>query len=315
MCTAVSYNSYDHYFGRNLDWEHSFGENIIIVPRNFEFCFKSENTIKNHYAILGVGIIKNDYPLYFDAVNEFGLCIAGLNFPDNATYFSHSDTKTNVTPYEFIPFVLSKCKTVHEAIEIIKNINFLNIAFSSDLPLSPLHWIISDHTVSITVEPIKSGVKIYNNPVGVLTNNPTFDIQLHNLNNYINISPYEPKDRFAKSITLSTYSRGMGAIGLPGDLSSQSRFVRATFVKSNIITDNQSESVSSFFHILSSVEMQKGCVITADKKAEHTIFSDCYDTQKGIIYFKTYNNANLLQFCMHNYNLEQNNLIMIKSDP
>ena len=78
MCTAISYKTSDHYFGRNLDWEFSFGEKITITPRNFKLRFKNQPDVKNHYAIIGMALTENNYPLYFDATNEHGLSIAGL---------------------------------------------------------------------------------------------------------------------------------------------------------------------------------------------------------------------------------------------
>lgn len=312
MCTAVSIGQENHYFGRNLDWDFSFGEKVIVTPRNFNFPLKKENPINKHYAIMGIGIVKNNYPLYFDAVNEHGLCIAGLNFPGNAEYFPLCDNKINITPYEFIPFILGGCKNVSDAVEVIKNINFLNIPFDRELPLTPMHWIVADKNESITVESLKDGVKIYKNPVGVLTNNPTFDIQLHNLNNYINISPYDPENTFAKALKLKIYSRGMGAIGLPGDFSSQSRFVRASFVKSNIISGiSKKEQINSFFHILSSVEMQKGCVVTKEEAYEYSVYSDCYDSKNKKLYLKTYGDTNILEFDLLNQNLDTDNLLVM----
>ena len=114
MCTAVSYRTKDHYFGRNLDLEMSYGERVIITPRKYEFRFLYEGTVSEHYAIIGMGIVKNDYPLYFDATNEAGLSIAGLNFPDNAIYYPNKQGFVNIASYELIPWILSKCKNIFE---------------------------------------------------------------------------------------------------------------------------------------------------------------------------------------------------------
>lgn len=312
MCTAISYKTKDHYFGRNLDWEYSFGEEVTIIPRNFELKFKKQPSITSHYAIIGMAITKNDYPLYFDATNEYGLSMAGLNFPSNATYHSHQNDKRNIAPYEFIPWVLCQCKSVEETISLINNINLLSEQFDEELSLTPLHFIISDKHQNITVEPLPDGIKIINNPVGVLTNNPTFEIQLHNLNNYMALSADEPKNTFNKFLDLSIYSRGMGGLGLPGDLSSQSRFVRAAFIKSNIISNStEDESVSTFFHILSSVEQQKGCVKTKEGNLEYTVYSSCCNTDKGIYYYKTYYENTIHKINIHDYNLDNKNLIHI----
>ena len=284
MCTAITYKTKDFYFGRTLDYEISYGDEVTITPRNYEFNFRHKQNIKNHYAIIGMAYVTENYPLYYEAVNEKGLGIAGLNFVGNAQYNKKIKGKDNITQFEFIPWILSQSTTVKEAKKLIEKINFLDEPFSTNLPLAQLHWIISDSIESITVEAVKDGIKIYENPVGVLTNNPTFDKQMFELNNYMNLSTKSPKNTFAKSLNLEKYSRGMGAIGLPGDLSSQSRFIRAAFVKMNSVSkEEEKESVSQFFHILNSVEQQRGCCELDDGIFEITIYTSCCNASKGII--------------------------------
>lgn len=248
--------------------------------------------------------------LYYEAVNEKGLGIAGLNFVGNAQYNKKIKGKDNITQFEFIPWILSQSTTVKEAKKLIEKINFLDEPFSTNLPLAQLHWIISDSIESITVEAVKDGIKIYENPVGVLTNNPTFDKQMFELNNYMNLSTKSPKNTFAKSLNLEKYSRGMGAIGLPGDLSSQSRFIRAAFVKMNSVSkEEEKESVSQFFHILNSVEQQRGCCELDDGIFEITIYTSCCNASKGIYYYTTYDNHQITAIDMHKENLNSENLI------
>lgn len=310
MCTAVTYKTKDFYFGRTLDYEFSYKEEITITPRNYQFQFKEKGLISNHYAIIGMAYIAENYPLYYDAINEKGLGMAGLNFVGNAYYNDKKKDKENVTQYEFIPWILSQCATTKEAKELIKNINLLNIPFNSQLPLAQLHWIISDSEESITVEAVKEGIKIYDNPVGVLTNNPPFDKQIFVLNNYINLSNKSPQNTFATNLNLQQYSRGMGAIGLPGDLSSQSRFVRASFVKMNSVSgESENESVSQFFHILNSVDQQRGCCQLDDGKYEITIYASCCNATKGIYYYTTYDNHQITAIDMHKENLDGSSLI------
>ena len=310
MCTAITYSTDNHYFGRNLDLEYSYKETVTITPRNYEFKFRKVQNIKKHYAIIGMAYVAEDYPLYYDAINEKGLGMAGLNFPGNADYKEEKEDKNNIAPFEFIPYVLSQCSNIKEVKELLKNINIALINFSNELPVSPLHWIISDKELSITVESVKEGIKIYDNPVGVLTNNPTFDIQMFNLNNYINLSTEKPINNFSKKLNLETYSRGMGAIGLPGDLSSASRFVKATFTKMNSISGNsESESISQFFHILGSVYQQRGCVHMGENKYEITIYSSCCNMDKGIYYYNTYENSQITGIDMYKENLESDKLI------
>ena len=274
MCTAITYYSKDHYFGRNLDLEYSYNETVTITPRNYTFKFRKEEAITRHYALIGMAYVVDDYPLYYDAINEKGLGIAGLNFPSNACYFDPKDDFDNIAPFEFIPWILSQCKNVLEARDLLGRINLSNENFSEQLPLSPLHWMISDKECSIVVEQVKSGLFVYDNPVGVMTNNPPFDMQLFGLNNYMNLSSSPAHNNFSEKLILDQYSRGMGAIGLPGDLSSASRFVRAAFTRMNSLSGpSEEESVSQFFHILSSVEQQRGCVKMGNNEYEITIYS------------------------------------------
>ena len=151
MCTAISYYSKDHYFGRNLDLEFSYHESVTVVPRNYPFKFRKVNAIDNHFAMIGMAFVVSDYPLFYDAINEKGLGMAGLNFPENAHYFPEKEGVDNITPFEFIPWILSQCATVDEAEKLISHINLLDENFSNDLPLSPLHWMISDSEKSIVV--------------------------------------------------------------------------------------------------------------------------------------------------------------------
>lgn len=310
MCTAITYKTKDFYFGRTLDYEISYGDEVTITPRNYEFNFRHKQNIKNHYAIIGMAYVTENYPLYYEAVNEKGLGIAGLNFVGNAQYNKKIEGKDNITQFEFIPWILSQSTTVKEAKKLIEKINLLDEPFSTNLPLAQLHWIISDSIESITVEAVKDGIKIYENPVGVLTNNPTFDKQMFELNNYMNLSTKSPKNTFAKSLDLDKYSRGMGAIGLPGDLSSQSRFIRAAFVKMNSVSkEEEKESVSQFFHILNSVEQQRGCCELDDGIFEITIYTSCCNASKGIYYYTTYDNHQITAIDMHKENLNSENLI------
>ncbi len=317
MCTAATYKTANHYFGRTLDWEFSFNEAVIITPRNFPFEFRKSHGLPTHHAIIGVAVISQNYPLYFDATNEKGLSMAGLNFPDNAIYRDPIDGMTNIAPFELIPLILGQCSTVGEAELMLKQINIVNISFNDDFGLSPLHWIVADSERSITVEPLAGGVKIYKNPVGILTNNPPFDFHMFNLCNYIGLSRNEPANLFSENLKLSPYSRGMGAIGLPGDLSSSSRFVKAAFTKMNAVSGNsEEESVSQFFHILGSVEQQRGCVCMGDGKYEFSLYTSCCNTDKGIYYYTTYENRQISGIDMKKENLNGNNLIsypMIKN--
>lgn len=305
MCTAATYLTKDHYFGRNLDYEHSFEKKIIITARNFPFTFRHSDPISTHYSIIGMGIISNNFPLYFDATNEAGLSMAGLLFPYYAYYHPVKEDCTNIASFELIPWVLSQCKTVSEAKALLKNISISDIDFSKELPTTPLHWIVADKSESITVESVKEGLFIYDNPTGVLTNSPPFPLQMFNLTNHMGISPLPLENNFSHKLTLSGYSRGMGTMGLPGDLSSASRFVRAAFTRLNSFSeDNEQSSVNQFFHILQSVYQTRGCVTTEEGIPETTQYCSCVNTDKGIYYYTTYDNGCINAVNMNNEDLD-----------
>ena len=310
MCTAATYKTKDFYFGRTLDYEFSYGDEITITPRNYEFNFRMGKKMENHYAIIGMAHVVGDYPLYYDAINEKGLGIAGLNFVGNAYYNDCADGKDNIAQFELIPWILCQCETVKEVRELLKNINITNEPFSEKFPLAQLHWIVADKNEAITVESMKDGLKVYDNPVGVLTNNPPFDKQMFELNKYMNLSSKLPQNNFSHKLNMEYYSRGMGAIGLPGDLSSQSRFVRVSFVKMNSVSgDDEKSSVSQFFHILNSVDQQRGCCDVGDGKYEITIYTSCCNASKGIYYYTTYNNHQITAVDMFKENLNEGNII------
>ncbi len=309
MCTVATYKTKDSYFGRNLDYEFAYAQTVTITPRAYPLEFRGGERAERHYAMIGMAYVQDGYPLYYDATNEHGLSVAGLNFPGNATYLPKSADKTNVAPFEFIPYVLNDCKTVRDVERKLRNVNLWSENFSEALPHSPLHWMISDRTESIVVEPLADGLKIYSDPVGVMTNNPTFDFHLINLTNYMSAGCDDPTNRFSDKLSLSPYSRGMGSIGLPGDLSSASRFVKAAFTKLNSVSgESESESVNQFFHISTSVEQQKGCCKVAGGW-EHTIYSSCCNVDKGIYYYTTYNNRRIVGVDMHSEDLGSSLLV------
>ena len=310
MCTSISFLTKDHYFGRTLDLEYSYDEKVVITPRNYPFEFRHQKPVNNHFAMVGMATVVNDFPLYYEATNEKGLSMAGLNFPDKTVYKDFDHQKNNICPFELIPWVLSKCESVEEAKELLYSTNVISADFSEELSSTPLHWMISDRDSSATIECVEEGLKIYYNPVHTLTNNPEFPMQVFNLNNYLNLTREEPETRFAEGFDFNKYSRGMGAVGLPGDNSSMSRFVRAVFTRLNSVSgNNENESVSQFFHILDAVSQVRGTVRAGDGFMT-TIYTSCCNTDKGIYYYKTYENSQISAVNINNENLDTNELII-----
>lgn len=306
MCTAITYHtSGGHYFGRNLDLDRSYDEAVAITPRNLPFAFRRAGTLQTHYAMVGMAHVADGYPLYYDAVNETGLSMAGLNFPASAVYQPEQAGRDNVTPFEFIPWLLGQCADLAQARQLLARVSLADIPFSDALPLAPLHWLIADQSGAIVAEPLAGGLKIHENPVGVLTNEPPFDYQMFHLNNHMQLTREAPRSSFAEGLELRPYCLGMGAMGLPGDLSSASRFVRAAFTRLNSVSGpSEEESVSQFFHILGAVAQTRGCARAGEDRYEITVYSSCCSMDRGVYYYTTYENSQISAVDLHREDLD-----------
>ncbi len=310
MCTSIAWNNGDLYIGRNMDISFEFDRRIVIVPRNYPFVFKEMPQINNHYAIMGAAMVANNYPLFAEAVNEKGLYMAGLNFPNMAAFSKSDKTKNNITANEFIAYILCSAQNIEQASELLKQINVTDIPFMPNLPIPSLHFIISDKSSSLVVECTKAGMHIFENKTGVLTNNPGFDMHMHNLNNYMHLSNKSPVNTMTTEIELNNYCMGLGALGLPGDYSSQSRFVKAYFLKANAFAQKtEPESVAQMFNMLSALAMVRGSVLDGDSY-DITAYSCCINADKGIYYYKNYESSCVSAVYMHNENLQRDDLII-----
>lgn len=310
MCTSLCYRKQDLYLGRTLDLDFSYNEQVVITPRNFRFDLRSGQVLRTRYAMIGMATVMNDYPLYYEASNEKGLCMAGLNFPGVAEYYEPLEGADNITPFEFIPWVLGQAQSLEEVRVLLDRINLSNIPFAPAVPLAPLHFMISDQKASIVVETMADGMHIHEDPYDVMTNNPPFEYHLWNTRNYRNLSPHNGSNRFSSQYDLPTYAVGMGAIGLPGDTSSASRFVRAAFNLANSYSeDSETSNVGQVFHILDSVSFVKGATFTNENNMDSTRYSCCINADKGIFYYKTYNNSQITAIRMDHADLNSPNLI------
>ncbi len=300
MCTAISFKTKDHYFGRNLDIDRSYGEEVCIYPRKFPIVFKEEEALREHFAMIGMATVMSGEALFYDAVNEYGLCAAGLNFPENAHYASSAKSRYNIASFELIPWLLGQCRDVESAKRLLERTNITNLAFSEKLQPTPLHWMICDKHRALTVEMMRDGLHIYENAVGVLTNNPPFEHQLAELRKYSDLRTDNARAVRTKDMPYSAYSQGLGAIGLPGDVSSGSRFVRMAFEKRNSVCDEtETASVGQVFHLLSSVEMIRGICKTDVGGLDVTLYSVCINSERGLYYYTTYKNRRISCIDMH----------------
>lgn len=310
MCTAVCFQDGGFYFGRNLDYERSYGEGAVVMPRRFPIHMRGGGVISEHYAIVGTAHTENAFPLFYDAMNECGLCIAALNFVGNAYYPRTSDEgKEAVAQFEFIPYLLGRCGDIFKARECLEEICITAAPFSDKFPPSPLHWLIADKHGCITLECERDGMHIYDNPVGVLTNNPQFPAQLFSLCNYRSLSARSRRSTFCGELEFDEYSRGMGALGLPGDFSSQSRFVRAAFVALNSSSEKSEKcALGRMFHVLETVGQVRGCCELDGGACEYTLYTSVFDAEHGIYCFTTYENRRIRAVDLNRENLNSEEL-------
>lgn len=309
MCTALTLRTIDGYnlFGRNMDLAYSFNQAVTLVPRNYEYRDRVTNNYKRtRYGVLGMASIIDDYPAFADGFNEKGLGCAGLNFPGYA-YFEENivEGKNNLAPYDLIMWILSNFQTVDEVIEELKNVELVAVPINDKTPLPTLHWIVADKNGrSIVIEKTQEALKVYDNPLGVLTNSPTFDWHLTNLNEYMKTTPLQPEPIKWGDKELKPLGVGLGTKGLPGGLSGVDRFVRIAYLKSRCSeVDNLMTGISQFFHMLNNVAMPRGAVIN-DNLDDITLYTSCMCLEKGIYYYNTYSNVGICAVDMHKEDLD-----------
>ena len=322
MCTALSLNNKKTFlFGRNMDIEAGFGQQVVITPRNFTLPLRFNKPVKQKYATIGMAYPFPDqenggivYPLYAEAANEKGLAVAGLNFPGTAHYPKPGSIKKafELTPFEIIPYLLSQFTTTKEVKKFIesKNMQLVDRAIMKQLPVAPLHFIVADkNNESIVIEPTKDGLNVHDNPLGILTNNPTFDWQITNLSFYANLKQKQSTDAKWDAQDLKPFGQGFGSFSLPGDWTPPSRFVKTAYLKSHSAEEQETDKlVTQFFHILDNVSMVKGGIIVEQmggdgKMHEHydiTLYASCIDLNTGTYYYKSYDNNQIQMIKLSN---------------
>lgn len=314
MCTGLALETKDglHLFGRNMDIEYSFNQSIIFIPRNFKCVNKSnKKELTTKYAVLGMGTIFDNYPTFADGMNEKGLGCAGLNFPVYVSYSKEDiEGKTNIPVYNFLLWVLANFSSVEEVKEALKNANIVDIPISENIPNTTLHWMISDITgKSIVVEQTKEKLNVFDNNIGVLTNSPTFDWHVANLNQYVGLRYNQVPEFKLGDQSLTALGQGTGLVGLPGDFTPASRFIRVAFLRDAMIkNDKDSIDLIEFFHILNNVAMVRGSTRTVEEKSDLTQYTSCMCLEKGIYYYNTYENNQINAIDMNKENLDGNEI-------
>lgn len=296
MCTAITLKDKDNncYFGRTMDFSYELNPSIYFSPKHFTWSNTPNSKIVNKYCFIGIG--QNISRIVFtEGVNEEGVAVAALYFPGYAVYDSpYSDKRHKIESLEIVNFLLGNCSSVDEAFLIMNHTSIIGVEDNITHAVAPLHWIVTDKTGKcLVIENTIDGLHLMKNPIGVLTNSPNFEWHMTNLNNYLNISNYQVEQAHWNDLILMPFGQGAGAIGLPGDYSPPSRFVRTAFLKSHIhMLENSEEALVAYFHIMNSATIPKGIVMTNRGTIDYTQYISFIDLHNLKYYFKTYNSLN-----------------------
>lgn len=302
MCTAVRFtdDQGNMFFGRNLDWSFDYGQTVLrtpgdaAVPAAFE---RPDDPARGH-DVIGVGITALGVPLYFDCANDAGLAVAGLNFPQSARYAADPvDGSVNVAAYEFPYWVARNFGSVAEARVALAGVTVVAKAVSDKLPVANLHWIVADATGAIVVECMEDGLRVWEDDVDVLTNEPNFGWHRQNLRNYLTLTDADPAPASWGGAELRAFGSGEGLRGVPGDYSGPSRFVKVAFVNAHYpVQTGEKGNVTRLFRTLGSVAVPEGCARMADGSYEKTLYTSGFSAATRSYYYATYDDPQIREF-------------------
>ncbi|AEB77446.1 linear amide C-N hydrolase [Clostridium botulinum] len=293
-CSSFSWFTKDnkHLLGRTYDEFGDLRKNkIVVIPRNYKINLEINNynnICYGIYSFVGMAVLGLNTPIFTDGINEKGLMGALLYYPGFAHYNSKSiKNAININPGFFITYILSKCATINEVLIEINNINFINeLVFGEEIPV---HYIFSDRSgESIIIEPDKRGISVYRNSMGVLTNSPSYFWQIQNLRNYLGITNVPRQPQTVVNYQISQFGEGTGGLGLPGDYTPVSRFVRLAFLKQFAVQgENEVEGITKMLRNFASVEIPEGIIKDLNKpNYVQTLCTSCMCSESLIYYFK-----------------------------
>ena len=315
MCTGVRFSDANGnmYFGRNLDWSTGYGQKVVVTPRGYKYKSAFLGEMANSPALIGMGIVAENTPLYFDCANEHGLAVAGLNFPGYAAYAASAiDGKTNVAAYEFPLWVALNFTSVDEVEKALADVVIVAKPINEQYPVSELHWIIGDAKRSIVVEYTAAGMEVFKNDVDVLTNQPGYAWHKENMRNYMNLFPQMPKEVKWREAKFTAFGSGSLMRGLPGDYYSPSRFVRVAYLNTHYpVQADEASNVSRLFHTLTGVAMIDGAAAMADGQFEKTVYTGGYSTATQTYYYNTYEDPAIKSVALKDYDLDSTEVIVV----
>lgn len=300
-CTGIKLASKDGSVinGRTLEFGVVVDVTVAVIPRNFAFKGATQKgpglPYTSKYAAVGAFAFGN--PVFMDGLNEKGLAVGTFYFPTFAKYteLTPENQSKAISQFEFANWVLTQFATIEEVKAGLENIVIAPIVIKEWGPeAAPFHYIVYEKNGrAITVEPLNGKLVVTENKIGTFTNSPTIDWHLTNLRNYINLTPFNAKPVTLNGVTLEPFGEGSGMVGIPGDFTPPSRFVRAAIYSTTAIpSETNNEAVYQMFHILNQFDIPLGA---ARSKVGDVVYSDstlltCVkDPETLKYYFRSYN--------------------------
>lgn len=302
-CTGIKIISKDKsvIYGRSLEFGKYLDSNILFIPRNHNF--QGATPIANtkglswtsKYAVVGANMLKLNY--FVDGINEKGLAGGIFYFPDYTNFqdINSEEAKFSIAGWQLLTWILGTCNSIKEVKEKLPKIKINRAVLPKWNAFQPVHYIIHDQNGnSLVIEYIKGQLQLHDNPLGVLTNSPSFDWHTINLNNYINLSALNVPRKKLTDITLMPLGQGSGMLGLPGDFTPPSRFVRAAAFSQTILSsETGAQDVNTAFHMLNLFDIPKGVVRGGKDEFDYTQWISVTDLKSKKYYFHTYDNRQI----------------------
>lgn len=304
-CTGITLKPKDGsiIFARTLEFAMDLQSDIIIVPRGKESVGTAPGDRpglrwRTKYGAVGANAF--GMPVTIDGLNDKGLSVGLFYFPGFAKYqeVKAEDFGKALAPWELGAFLLGTCADVKEAVAAAKTVRVGEVVQKDMGIVPPAHYIVNDaNGGSVVLEYVGGELQVHANPLGVMSNSPTFDWHMTNLSNYVTMSAANVEKIDLAGKEIKGLGQGSGMLGLPGDFTPPSRFVRAVaFTKSAVPVDNAREGVLQAFHLLNQFDIPKGAargVEQGKEVADYTLWTSAADLKNLRYYFRTYHNSRI----------------------
>lgn len=319
MCTSIFTKTLndEYILSRTMDFSFPLDAAPMYIPKGYQWVSATKEKMTTKHAFIGAGRLLGDTYFVADGVNEAGLSAAELYLPGEVKYNKESNpTKTNVAPHELILWLLGNCETVDEVAKKIGHFNLMEIEAPLLNTVTPLHWIITDKKGGcVVIEPTEYQLHVKQNPVGVMTNSPQLEWHTQNLRNYLNVQPKQFDPVHFGNFVAEPFSQGTGTSGLPGGYTPPERFVRAAFFKEHIAeAKDEAQGISNAYHILSTVRIPKGIVVTSNGASDYSLYVGSMCNQSKTYYYSSYDNHQVVKLVLDAQLLSQTEPIIFNHD-